>query len=107
MYIHSVHSDNCNAEIDAGVVDNDDDDLGDDEGNPPEGSSEGRHEKLLKVQLGQARRELESLRKLVQSRLGLLTTGDLDAPISDRPTVLSSRDDDTHYFESYAYNGTF
>ncbi|KAG8957196.1 hypothetical protein FRC00_004353 [Tulasnella sp. 408] len=56
--------------------------------------------KKLEAQLKEAREAVQQMRQLVQGRLNLLDS-DSGAVAPQAP-----RDDDSHYFNSYAYNGT-
>lgn len=60
--------------------------------------------KRLESQLAESRSEAGALRSVIAERLDLVTA-------STSPTIrrkqLDQRDDDTHYFDSYSYNGTF
>lgn len=78
-----------------------------DEENPGDGTSTEPKEKSLtkkvkrlEAQLKEAREAVQQMRQLVQGRLNLLEP-DSEAAASQPP-----RDDDSHYFNSYAYNGT-
>ena len=55
----------------------------------------------LANQLAQARKDLLELQNLVKGRLDLIE----DAPEPFKSLGTSKRDDDSHYFESYEYNG--
>lgn len=57
--------------------------------------------KSLQKQLSQAKQDLQMMRTMVKGRLELLAS-DPAQPTDEKP---AARDDDTHYFESYAYNG--
>lgn len=59
--------------------------------------------KKLQAQLSQAHQDLRELKTMLKGRFELLEASVPDAPGIDEAAV--PRDDDTHYFESYAYNG--
>lgn len=63
------------------------------------GKGLARKVKKLEAQLKEARDAVHQMRQLVQGRLNLLEPG------SDGPAAPQPRDDDSHYFNSYAYNG--
>lgn len=81
-------------ELDTGESDSDE------EAGPSSSTDPRLSEKVKKLEneLKQAREDVQSLRNMIHGRLDLLESS---APEPDKPV----RDDDTHYFDSYAYNG--
>ncbi|KAG8988368.1 hypothetical protein FRB90_002795 [Tulasnella sp. 427] len=76
------------------------------DGNPEAGTSAestkdkglAKKVKKLEAQLKEAREAVQQMRQLVQGRLNLLE------PDSEKAAPEAPRDDDSHYFNSYAYN---
>lgn len=91
------------AELDIpGDSDDDDDEVqgGETSTGPAKEKSLVKKVKKLEAQLKEAREAVQQMRQFVQGRLNLLE------PDSGAVAPQAPRDDDSHYFNSYAYNGT-
>lgn len=75
------------------------DDWSDDEENAAGNCDAHKQIVHLRAQLQRAKQDLADFRRLVQAKL------DITSVFDDTPAAPATRDDDTHYFESYAQNG--
>ena len=63
----------------------------------------------LRAQLSDSNQALEQLKKIYQDRVGVAKVGGAEEVVPKGGADSGKgkeRDDDSHYFESYAYNGT-